>query len=219
MDVPVWQVIYEELKADYPDFEIISVAQDTGGEADAGPIFDAAEVSYTTIIDVNHHISALYNLVNVPSGVWIDEQGRIARINEGTYAKTHMNGAFGTDEYVPIVRDWVAKGAGSEYVWDREKVEGSIFQRNDEAELAQPTFRLGGYYFSNGNDAKAEQYWTLAQELDPANWNYLRQDLLYEEGGSAGPEWQERRRQIESAGGSYYAPLEIEAEAENDGDQ
>jgi hypothetical protein len=206
----VWQSIYEELKSD--NFEIISLAQDAGGEAAAGPIFDAAQVSYTAIIDVNHHISALYNLVNVPSGVWIDEQGKIQRINEGTYAAVHSLGAtsFGTDEYVPIVRDWVAKGAESRYVWDLEKVRQSIIQRTPEAERAQPAFRIGTYYFTNGNDAKAEIYWTMAQELDPTDWNYLRQDLQYEEGGSAGPQWRERRNQIESAGGSYYAPLEIE---------
>jgi hypothetical protein len=206
--VPVWQSIYEELKSD--TFEIISVAEDSAGEAAAGPIFDAAGVTYTSIIDVNHHISALYNLVNVPSGVWIDESGQIARINEGTYAKVHANGAFGTDEYVPIVRDWVAKGASSEYVWDKDKVRESIIQRTPEAEQAQPTFRLGTYFFTNDNDAKAETYWTLAQSLDPTSWNYLRQDLQYEDGGSAGPEWRARRDQIESAGGSYYAPLEID---------
>jgi len=204
----VWQSIYEELKSE--NFEIISVAQDTGGEEAAGYIFDDANVSYTDIIDVNHQISSLYNLVNVPSGVWIDEQGKIMRINEGTYAKEHMNGAWGTNDYVPIVRDWVKKGADSEYVWDRDKVRESIVQRTPEAERAQPAFRLGGYYFTNDNDEKAEQYWTMAQELDPTSWNYLRQDLLYEEGGSAGPEWRARREKIEGAGGNYYAPLEIE---------
>ena len=206
--MPVWQSIYEELKSE--NFEIISVAQDTGGEEAAGYIFDDANVSYTAIIDVNHQISSLYNLVNVPSGVWIDEQGSIMRINEGTYAKEHMNGAWGTNDYVPIVRDWVAKGADSEYVWDRSKVRESIIQRTPEAERAQPAFRLGGYYFTNDNDEKAEQYWTMAQELDPTSWNYLRQDLQYEEGGSAGPEWRARREQIEGAGGAYHAPLEIE---------
>ena len=206
--MPVWQSIYEELKPE--NFEIISVAQDTGGEEAAGYIFDDANVSYTAIIDVNHQISSLYNLVNVPSGVWIDEQGKIMRINEGTYAKEHMNGAWGTNDYVPIVRDWVKKGADSEYAWDRDKVRESIVQRTPEAERAQPAFRLGGYYFTNDNDEKAEQYWTMAQELDPTSWNYLRQDLLYEEGGSAGPEWRARREKIEGAGGNYYAPLEIE---------
>ena len=206
--MPVWQSIYEELKSE--NFEIISVAQDTGGEEAAGYIYDDANVSYTAIIDVNHQISSIYNLVNVPSGVWIDEQGKIMRINEGTYAKEHMNGAWGTNDYVPIVRDWVKKGADSEYVWDRDKVRESIVQRTPEAERAQPAFRLGGYYFTNDNDEKAEQYWTMAQELDPTSWNYLRQDLLYEEGGSAGPEWRARREKIEGAGGNYYAPLEIE---------
>ena len=205
----MWQVIYEELQAQNPNFEIISFAQDSGGEADAGPIFDDGNVSYTAIIDQNHTISALYNLVNVPSAVWIDENGKIVRINEGTYAKNH--GAFGTDEYVPIVRDWVAKGADSAYVWDTETVTDKIFQRTPEAEQAQPAFRLGTHYFTQGNDEKAEQYWTMAQQLDPTSWNYLRQDLKYEEGGSAGPEWRARRVEIESAGGSYYAPLDIES--------
>jgi len=212
--VPVWQVIYDELKDQ--NFEIISVAQDTGGEEAAGPIFDAANVSYTALIDVNHHISALYNLVNVPSGVWIDEEGNVKRINEGTYAKSYMNGAFGTDEYVPIVRDWVAKGDDSQHVWDSEKIKSSIVQRTPEAEMAAPTFRLGTYYFSNDNEAKAEQYWTMAQELDPTSWNYLRQDLMYEEGGSAGPAWQQRVQDVQKAGGDYYAPLEIEASDSTD---
>jgi hypothetical protein len=121
-----------------------------------------------------------------------------------------MNGAFGTDEYVPIVRDWVAKGDASRHVWNTDKVKDSIVQRTPEAEQAQPTFRLGTYYFSKDNDVKAELYWTRAQELDPTSWNYLRQDLLYEEGGSAGPQWRERVQEVDSAGGSYYSPLEIE---------
>ena len=80
--MPVWQSIYEELKD--KNFEIISAAQDTGGEAAAGKIFEDANVTYASIIDVDHAISSLYNLVNVPSAVWVDEEGRIVRINEGT---------------------------------------------------------------------------------------------------------------------------------------
>ena len=50
----------------------------------------------------------------------------------------------------------------------------------------------------------------MGQELDPDSWNYLRKDLLYEEGGSAGPEWRARRAAEEGRGETYYAPLEIE---------
>ena len=77
MDVPVWQRIYEEIND--PDFVLICVAEDTGGEAAAGPIFDAAAPTYVQGIDENHLISSLFNFVNVPSAVWIDEEGRIVR--------------------------------------------------------------------------------------------------------------------------------------------
>ena len=60
-----------------PD-DLLAAAQDTGGEAAAGKIFEDAKVTYTAIIDEDHTISTLYNLVNVPSGVWIDERGKIS---------------------------------------------------------------------------------------------------------------------------------------------
>ena len=80
LDVPKWEPVYQKLK-DH-GFELISVAEDTGGEPAAGPIFDAAHVSYVTIIDPDHQISA-FNFVNVPSAVWIDEEGRVVRITRG----------------------------------------------------------------------------------------------------------------------------------------
>ena len=36
---------------------------------------------------MTHRVSSLFNLVNVPSGIWVDEEGRILRINEGTYSE------------------------------------------------------------------------------------------------------------------------------------
>ncbi len=56
LDVRNWEPIYERLKD--RGFELISVAEDTGGEAAAGPTFDAAQVTFVTIIDPHHTISA-----------------------------------------------------------------------------------------------------------------------------------------------------------------
>ena len=86
--MPVWQQVYEEIND--PNFEIVCVAQDTGGEAVAGPIFDAANATYTQVVDENHIISSVFNFVNVPSSAWIDEEGRIVRIDEGTCSKIHQ---------------------------------------------------------------------------------------------------------------------------------
>ena len=88
--MPVWQRINEEI--DDPNFIIISVAEDTGGEAVAGPIFDAANPSYIQIVDEDHLVSSAFHFVNVPSAAWIDETGRIVRIDEGAYAKRYELG-------------------------------------------------------------------------------------------------------------------------------
>ena len=85
--MPVWQRIYEEVND--PNFVILCAAQDTGGEAVAGPIFDAANATYIQVVDPDHIISSAFNFVNVPSAAWVDEEGRIVRIDEGTYAKNH----------------------------------------------------------------------------------------------------------------------------------
>jgi hypothetical protein len=62
-------------------------------------------------------VSSAFNFVNVPSAAWIDEQGCIVRIDEGTYSKVHELGvgdqtiSFGTDVYEPALKDWVVNGA------------------------------------------------------------------------------------------------------------
>jgi len=204
--VPVWQSIYDELKDQ--NFEIILAAQDTGGVAAAGKFYDDAEVTYTAIIDEKHVISSLFNFVNVPSGAWIDEEGKVVRINEGTYAKKY--GSFGTDEYVPALRDWIAKGKDSQYVWDEDKVASKIKSRTSEQERADPAFKLGIYFHINENKEKAEQYWTMAQELNPDNINYFRQDLSFTEEGSAGVTFMKKYQEFQSRGKDYYDSLDLE---------
>jgi glutathione peroxidase-family protein len=100
-DLPVWEVLYQELKDD--GFEILAVALDTGGKAAVEPSIrcddldsvpsslrsvmgwsaDAwerrAAPTYTCLIDREHVVADLYGINNVPLAVWIDEDGRIVR--------------------------------------------------------------------------------------------------------------------------------------------
>ena len=124
--MPVWQSIYAELKD--KNFEIISAAQDSGGEAAAGAIFDEAEVTHTSIIDIRHTISSLYGLSNVPSAVWIDEEGTIVRINEGTFAKAYNFGSMevGAEGFAAALRDWVENGPDSIYAMSRQQVASQL---------------------------------------------------------------------------------------------
>lgn len=189
--------------------EIISAAQDSAGEAAAGPLYDAAKATYTTLIDRTHLITTLFSLVNVPSGIWIDEQGRIVRINEGTYAAIHKIGTseIGTDAYMPAVKDWAEKGAKSRYVWSRAEVAKHIRAITPDLALADPTFKLGVYFYEQGNNELANTYWEEAQALDPDNWNFHRQDWSFTESERT-LKYREKRSNLGDK--PYYAPFEFD---------
>ena len=153
--MPVWQQVYEEIND--PNFVIVCAAEDTGGEPAAGPIFDAANPTYIQVVDENHIISSTFNFVNVPSAAWIDEEGRIVRIDEGTYSKIHQFGegdqafTFGNDVYVPALKDWVAKGAASEHVQPAATVAGNIRQHSFDQLQADAAFRLANLFRAHGH--------------------------------------------------------------------
>ena len=204
--MPVWQHIYEELND--PNFVIISAAQDTGGEAVAGPIFDAANATYIQVVDVNHAISTAFNFVNVPAAAWVDETGKIVRIDEGTYAKTHPFG--GNDIYAPALIDWVKNGAQSEFVQTAATVKKNIRAQSPDALKADTAFRLGNFFRENGHTEKAEQYWELATALNPDSVNYFRQNLTLSAEGSAGASFMTFITDYRSQGKDYYRPLDLE---------
>ena len=211
--MPVWQQVYEEIND--PNFVLICVAEDTGGEAVAGPIFDAANPTYVQVIDVNHEISSAFNFVNVPSAAWIDEEGRIVRIDEGTYSKLHEFGegdqaiSFGTDVYTPALRDWVANGADSEYVQTAETVTGNIRQQSADQMKADAAFRLGNLFREFGHAEKADSYWAMARELNPDSVNFIRQNLTLTDEGSAGETFVKMMGEYVSEGRDYYRPMDI----------
>ena len=128
----------------------------------------------------------------MPSAAWIDEEGRIVRIDEGTYAKVHEMGegdqaiTFGTDVYAPAVKDWVKNGAASRFVQSVETVAGHIRQQTEDRGRAEAAFRLGNFFRQFGQQALTERYWDMARELDPDSINYIRQHLTLTEEGSAG---------------------------------
>jgi hypothetical protein len=212
--LPVWQKVYEEINN--PDFVIICAAQDTGGEAVAGPIFDAAAPTYVQVVDEDHIISSVFNFVNVPSAAWIDEAGRIVRIDEGTYAKTHQFGEgaqafeFGTDVYSPALKDWVANGADSVYVQPAATVAGNIRELGFDQQKADAAFRLANLFRAHGAKDKAEQYWELARSLNPDSINFFRQNLTLTEEGSGGEAFRKLMGEYMAQGKGFYRPLDIE---------
>jgi len=121
----VWQALYEELKD--KGFMVVAVAQESRGAEHARPWIEQAGSSYWQLIDTDHRLEDLYNLVNVPQAIWIDEQGRIARPPETAGSTDHfrrmdletrtMTPADQAERlaarqaYLDAVRAWVSTGA------------------------------------------------------------------------------------------------------------
>ncbi len=130
--MPGWQTFYHELKD--KNFEILSIAQDTGGAKDAGPWIEKANPEYTALVDQEHLVTKLYGMVNVPTGVWINEQGRIVRPNEVAFVDdrfktfTHLD----STPYLEAIRDWVAKGEKSVYAMSETQLRERLTPQSPE---------------------------------------------------------------------------------------
>ena len=213
--MPVWQRITEEIND--PNFVLVCVAEDTGGEAVAGPIFDAAKPTYVQVIDEDHIISSAFDFVNVPSAAWIDEEGRIVRIDEGTYSQIHEFGAgdekivFGNDVYAAALKDWVKRGEASKHVQAASTVAGNMRNHGFEQLKADAAFRLGNFFRSRGHNDKADLYWEMARTLNPDSINFIRQHLTLTEEGSAGETFRELAASYAREGKDYYRPFDIVA--------
>ena len=190
----------------------MAAAQDSGGEQAAGRFYDDARVTFTTLIDERHLVTALFGAVNVPTGVWIDEQGRIVRPPETAWSRRWTFGdlAVGDERYVQALRDWVAKGAKSPYVLSGEVLRARLAGSNPDRPLADAHFRLAVHLYGAGQREAAARHWRSAQELDPLNWNYHRQEWAFDP-GTAGAKW---RAKYESLGGRpYYDPPALDLPA------
>jgi len=207
--LPGWQAIYQQLKD--RNFEIISVAQDTNGVKDAGKWITDAHPSFTVLIDEKHLVSRLYNMVNVPTGVWIDEQGRIVRPNEVAFADDRFKNFTGMDSapYLNALKDWVTKGSASTYVMSEEKLREKLTVNDPNILLAAAEFGLGEQLYKSGHLTEAIPHFKEAQRLNPKSWNYKRQAYaLSDAKRDYGTTFAE---EVQKSGGSkvYYPPPDL----------
>jgi tetratricopeptide (TPR) repeat protein len=206
--LPGWQTFYHDLKD--KNFEIISVAQDTGGAKDAAPWITAAKPEYTALIDDKHLVTQLYNMVNVPTAVWINEKGMIVRPNEVAYVDNRYKAMHGIDAgpYLDAIRDWVANGDQSAFVMSEQEVKERLKPPSTERAMADAEFGLAEYLHKTGKSEDAIAHFKEAQRLDPDNWNYKRQAwALTDAEKNYGTSFMKEVQKLN--GKPYYAPRKL----------
>lgn len=217
----MWQKIYDA----YQDrnFVVIAVAMDNDPEA-ARPWIEEANPGYPVLIDRYHRLADLYNMVNVPQAVWIDEQGRIVRPTENAGAFEGFRALdFATmtvpDEvaatvknskatYAAAVGDWAEKGADSVHVFTPEAARAHLEAPDDKVAEAHVLFRLGLYLRHSGKRAESDDLLAKASELHPQSWSIWRQAAeTLENGLAAGPDFWQR---VQALGDEhYYRPVDM----------
>ena len=200
----MWQELREELHP--KGFEVVTVALDTGGVEAAKPFVDKANPNHPSLLDEAHAVDELFGVVNVPNGVWIDEERVIVRPAEPAFpGRNPVMESFEkldpsqlppdvadimievkkikTDPaaYKEALLDWVAYGADSRYALSPDEVVARSHARTDDEARAAAHFELGQHLHRNGDHAAAIPHWRQAHRLQPDNWTYKRQAWNFED--------------------------------------
>ena len=219
MDLPVWQALYDELRD--KNFIPIAVAFDSAGTNAVKPWIEAAHPTYPCLVDRGHIVAELYDMVNVPTAVWIDERGRIVRpgevagYNDAFRRMDRVNLTMSPElieeftrpraAYLDAIRDWVAKGPQSRFALSEQEVLRRMHTPSDDHVWAAANFRMGEYLAENGHADAARPYFEEAVRLRPESWNYKRQAWALEDPmKAAGPEFWSA---VDSLGEREYYPV------------
>ena len=151
----------------------------------------------------------------MPTGVWIDERGRVVRPAEPAWTADQTLRIGGKSistqgqVYVAGLRDWVANGEHSRYALSDEEFARRVKARSPGEMEAEASFKLAVWFHNKGESDLAAKYWRHAQELNPDDWNYHRQEWSFTP-GEAGRKWMEKFQKLEQP---YYPKLDIEPPA------
>jgi peroxiredoxin len=217
-----WQELHEATKAH--GFTVLAIALD---HADAArPWVEAARPSFPCLIDRDHRTAELYNFLNVPQAVWLDEAGRMVRppetagmtdsfrqMNRDTFAlpePAREERERVKSEYLEAVRDWALRGADSLHALTPEGVVARLSVPDVAATEAHAHFRLAQVLLDGGHHDEAAAEFAEATRLHPASWAMWRQAAEKDARGLAVGEgfWQ----RVDALGDRpYYPPAKLGA--------
>jgi hypothetical protein len=199
----VWQALYDELRD--RRFVVIAIALDKSAD-DARPWIEKAAPTYPVLIDTQHVVADLYNIVNVPTALWIDERGRIVRPNDVV---------FGTDTFKHITNLESARPLAAVRAWARGETPGFAASETRELQTlptaldqqARAEFGLAEWLARHGAREAAERHFVRAGELAPHDFTIRRGSMPIRGVDPMGPQFREMLQAWVGSGRPYYRPL------------
>ncbi|MGA2835599.1 MAG: TlpA disulfide reductase family protein [Acidimicrobiales bacterium] len=160
-DLPGWQALHDELGP--AGFTVIAVAIDQSAD-DVRPFADG--LTMPVLYDPLHLLTELYAISNVPTVVWIDEHGRIARPNAEAFGTDTFADFTGAESapHLELVRRWVRHG---ELPIGEEDARWAVADLSEDEVLARLHFRIAAEAHRRGDAATTRRHVLRAGELAP----------------------------------------------------
>ena len=172
---------------------------------DARPWIEAAAPTHPSLVDTGYVLADLYNIVNVPTVVWIDESGTVVRPNDVMYATDTFTSVHGIEAAASLaaVRSWVRDGVALEAA----EVRALQALPTESDQLARAEFTLARWLLDRGRTEAAERHFARAGELAPHDFTIRRGSMPMRGIDSMGPAFWEMAVDWVGRGNTYYRPL------------
>jgi peroxiredoxin len=197
-DLPAWKARQEEW-AD-KGFSVLAVALDEDPEA-VRPFAEAAP-GLTVLIDRDHEVAERYGMVNVPTVVWIDEDGKVARPNDAQFGDDQFVEFHGKESgaHMEALRRWVEDGEAP----DPASAPSASLTPSPEVAQARAERRLAAHLLRAGHDDAAERHFARAVELAPLDFPVRRGSMPLRGQDPFGDAFFELYEEWEELGRPYY---------------
>jgi peroxiredoxin len=197
-DLPAWAARQQEW-ADQ-GFSVLAVALDEDAEA-VRPYAEAAP-GLTVLIDREHEVAERYGMVNVPTVVWIDEDGKVARSNDAQFGDDQFVEFHGQESgpHLDALRRWVEDGEAP----GEGAVRTGELTPSPEVALARVERRLAAHLLRSGHPEAADRHFDRAIALAPLDFPVRRGSMPLRGQDPFGDAFFELYAEWEQVGRPYY---------------
>jgi peroxiredoxin len=202
-ELPAWHALAEELEP--LGLDLVAVALDDDEERVR---HWTGKASLPAVLDPDHRLSDVFGVVNVPSTVWLDEDGRVAKpptIAPGDDQFKDFT-EVESERHHEALRTWVREGvvpiAGADTEPDTEPDTGP----DDDVRRARAERRLAAWLHREGRDGAARRHFDAAVELAPLDFSIRRASMRNRGEDPFGEEFFELWEEWSAAGRPGYQP-------------
>src|SRR5262249_14920052 len=167
---------------------------------------EKAAGTYPVLIDTQHAVADLYNIVNVPTALWINERGGIVRPNDVV---------FGTDTFKHITQLESARPLAAVRAWARGESAGFTAAEartlqmlpTPQDQQARAEVGLAEWLARQGPAEAAQRHFVRAGGRAPRRVTIRRGSMPIRGIDPMGPKFREMIQAWGAAGHPYYRPL------------